>query len=91
VTATLDYYEDSDATFTFNRASTAPSEILKSFDQSEKFKSAWLDDEQIENKQVSEGDDFVCTHNRCFKGMALGIPCSILLWAGIILASYAVF
>jgi hypothetical protein len=91
VTTTLDYFEDSYATFTFNRASTAPSETLKSFDQSDRFKSARMDDGQIEKKQVRGGDDFVCTHNRCFKGIAIGFPFSILAWALMALAVYAVF
>jgi hypothetical protein len=73
VAATFDYYEESDAVFTFNRASTASSGIHKSF---------WSDDNQFDDSRGSEGEVFVCTHNECFKGMTLGVPFSILIWVG---------
>jgi hypothetical protein len=88
---TIDCIEDFETTFTFGRASSASSEVPKSFYLSDNFKSVWRDDDRLENRQGSEGQDFVCPRNRCFTGMGIGALLSILIWAGIFLSIYAVF
>lgn len=91
MTETIDCCRDSEATFTFNRASSASSEALDTFDQSDDFKSTWREDDPLANEESRKDEDLVCPENRCFKGIGIGVLLSILIWAGIFLSIYAVF
>ncbi len=90
MTAFLDHYEDTESDFTFDRASTKTSRTWKNHESNDAF-SADLNEEYRKQSQTSDDNvAFLCDRNRCFTGIAIGLPLSIVFWAGIFSLLYLI-